>query len=59
VANLYGAFQSASAFNQNVLGWSTAAVTNMANMLNGATGFNTNIFRSASYAYRELRSIFS
>ena len=38
-----GMFSVATGFNQNIGGWNTSNVTNMAGMFSGATGFNQNI----------------
>ena len=36
-------FDGATAFNQDISGWDTAAVTNMSGMFAGATSFNQDI----------------
>jgi len=41
--SMYGMFQSATIFNQNIGSWNTIAVTNMGYMFFSATAFNQNI----------------
>ena len=41
--NMYGMFQQATIFNQNIGSWNTIAVTNMGFMFYSATAFNQNI----------------
>jgi surface protein len=40
VTNLSHAFQGATAFDQDISGWNTAAVTNMSSLFQGAVAFN-------------------
>ena len=59
VTNTVSMFQGATAFNQPIGGWNTAAVTTMANMFSNATAFNqpigdwnTSSVTNMSYMFR-------
>ena len=43
VTNMFGMFQSASAFNQNIGNWDVSSVTSFTQMFMGASAFNQNI----------------
>ena len=51
-------FEGATAFNQNIGGWATAAVTNMHSMFYGATAFNQNIGDWDTSAVTKMDSMF-
>ena len=51
-------FEGATAFNQNIGGWDTAAVTNMDSMFYGATAFNQNIGDWDTSAVTKMDSMF-
>jgi len=58
VRNISRMFYSASAFNQPIGGWNTAAVTNMSYMFALATGFNQNISSWNTSAVTNMSGMF-
>ena len=43
VTNMYGMFNDATAFNQDISGWDVSYVTSMNTMFSGASAFNQNL----------------